>query len=81
VRVARPALGLVLLCGALDMCANVFYVVAAHTGLLSIVVVLTQLYPATTVVLAGIVVRERLGRWQWIGVILALGGALAIAAA
>jgi drug/metabolite transporter (DMT)-like permease len=80
-RVARPALGLVLLCGALDMGANIFYVIAAHTGLLSIVVVLTQLYPATTVLLAGFFLRERLGRLQWIGVALALGGAVAIAAA
>jgi drug/metabolite transporter (DMT)-like permease len=80
-RVARPALGLVLLCGTLDMCANIFYVVAAHAGLLSIVVVLTQLYPAVTTGLAGVVLRERLGRLQWIGVTLALGGALAIAAA
>jgi uncharacterized membrane protein len=81
VRVARPALGLVLLCGALDMSANVLYVLAAHTGLLSIVAVLTSLYPAATIALAGVALRERLGRVQWIGVALALGGAVAIAAA
>ncbi|HEY5348727.1 MAG TPA: EamA family transporter, partial [Candidatus Lustribacter sp.] len=68
VRVARPALGLVLLCGTLDASANVLYVIAAHTGLLSIVAVLTSLYPAATVALAATVLRERLGRLQWIGV-------------
>jgi len=81
VRIARPALAPVLLCGTLDMSANVLYVVAAHTGLLAIVAVLTSLYPAATVALAAIVLRERLGRIQWIGVALALGGAIAIAAA
>ena len=79
VRLSRPALPLVLLCGALDITANVLYVIAAHHGLLALVAVLTSLYPAATVALAAIVLRERLGRQQWIGVALALGGAAAIA--
>jgi drug/metabolite transporter (DMT)-like permease len=79
IRVARPALPIVLLCGTLDMGANVLYVLAAHQGLLAIVAVLTSLYPAATVALAAIVLRERLGRLQWIGVALALGGVAAIA--
>jgi drug/metabolite transporter (DMT)-like permease len=78
IRVARPALPPVLLCGTLDMCANVLYLLAAHHGLLAIVAVLTSLYPAATVALAAIVLRERLRRLQWIGVGLALGGAVAV---
>ncbi|MGA2395732.1 MAG: EamA family transporter, partial [Candidatus Lustribacter sp.] len=77
-RLARPAVGLVVLCGALDVSANVLYVVAAHHALLALVAVLTSLYPAATVALAAIALRERLGRLQWIGVALALGGAVAI---
>ncbi|HEV8022216.1 MAG TPA: DMT family transporter [Candidatus Lustribacter sp.] len=80
VRLARPAFALVALCGALDVSANVLYVLAAHGGLLSLVAVLTSLYPAATVALAAIVLRERLGRVQWIGVVLALGGAAVISA-
>ncbi len=80
-RLARPALVLTAFCGVLDVTANVLYVVAAHHGLLSLVAVLTSLYPAATVALAAIVLRERLGRLQWIGVALALGGAVAISAA
>jgi drug/metabolite transporter (DMT)-like permease len=81
VTLARPAFVLTAMCGALDVTANVLYIVAAHHGLLAIVAVLTSLYPAATVGLAAIVLRERLGRLQWIGVALALGGAVAISAA
>jgi drug/metabolite transporter (DMT)-like permease len=80
VRIARPALPLVLACGTLDMSANILYVIAAHSGMLAIVAVLTSLYPAATVGLAAIVLRERLNRLQWAGVALALGGAVANAA-
>jgi drug/metabolite transporter (DMT)-like permease len=81
IRVPRASLPLVFACGTLDMSANILYVLAAHSGLLAIVAVLTSLYPAATVALAAIVLRERLGALQWVGVGLALGGAVAIAAA
>jgi drug/metabolite transporter (DMT)-like permease len=79
VRVTRPALPIVLFCGTLDMSANVLYVLAAHHGLLAIIAVVTSLYPAATIGLAAIVLHERLGRLQWVGVALALGGVAAIA--
>jgi drug/metabolite transporter (DMT)-like permease len=63
------------------MLANVLYVFAVHGGALSIVAVLSSLYPAGTVALARIVLGERLSALQWLGVGIALGGVTAIALA
>ncbi|HVA32661.1 MAG TPA: DMT family transporter [Candidatus Baltobacteraceae bacterium] len=79
----RPAGGtlpMVIASGAMDMSANVLYVIAAQTGELAIASVLTSLYPASTVLLAQIALRERLQLVQKIGVGLALLGVALIAA-
>jgi drug/metabolite transporter (DMT)-like permease len=80
-RVARPALVAVGVCGALDVAANICYLLAVHSGLISIVAVISSLYPASTLALAAIVFGERLVRVQWAGVVLALAGVAAISAA
>jgi drug/metabolite transporter (DMT)-like permease len=64
----RASLPIVIGGGALDMLANVFYVIAVRQGLMSIVATLTSLYPASTIVLARIVLRERLRAAQQIGI-------------
>jgi len=66
--------------GVLDTLANVLFAVAATTGQLAVVAVLGSLYPAVTVVLAWIFLRERIGRVQVAGILLALAGVLVIAA-
>jgi drug/metabolite transporter (DMT)-like permease len=47
--------------------ANALYLVAARIGPLSLVVTLSSLYPATTVLLARVVLSERLNVWQIAG--------------
>jgi drug/metabolite transporter (DMT)-like permease len=54
--------------GALDMVANVLYLIAVRQGPLSIVATLTSLYPASTILLARFVLRERLRLVQQAGV-------------
>ena len=66
--------------GVLDIAANVLFLVAVRTGLISVVAVLASLYPAGTVALAAIVVRERVTRQQVVGLGLALVGMAMIAA-
>ncbi|MBA2274625.1 MAG: EamA family transporter [Actinobacteria bacterium] len=65
--------------GGLDVLANILYLLASRQGLLSLVAVLTSLYPASTVLLARVVLRERLWRVQAAGLILAAVGVALIA--
>jgi drug/metabolite transporter (DMT)-like permease len=58
--------------GALDMLANLLYLIATRYGPLSLVVTLASLYPASTVLLARVTLGERLSRAQTVGVICAL---------
>lgn len=67
--------------GILDVSANALFVLASQEGLLSLVAVLSSLYPAFTVVLARIVLAERLGRMQMVGMAMAGAGILLIAVA
>jgi drug/metabolite transporter (DMT)-like permease len=76
----RAALGAALGCGLLDAAANVLYVLALAHGLLSVVSVLTALYPAGTVLLARYVLGERLTGMQRTGLAVAGLAAVLIAA-
>ena len=67
--------------GLLDVTANGLYLLAVREGLLSLVAVLSSLYPAATVVLARVVLHERLERAQLAGLGLGLAGVTLIAAA
>jgi drug/metabolite transporter (DMT)-like permease len=67
--------------GLLDVTANALYLLAVREGLLSLVAVLSSLYPAATVVLARVVLHERLKPAQLAGLGLGLAGVTLIATA
>jgi drug/metabolite transporter (DMT)-like permease len=69
---------LAAVCGVIDMLANALYLLASRDGPLSLVVTLASLYPASTVLLARVVLRERLNLWQLSGVACALAAVVLI---
>jgi len=63
------------------MGANIAFLLSTRTGLLSITAVVASLYPAPTVLLARLVLRERLTALRAIGLALAVAGVALISAA
>lgn len=66
--------------GLLDVTANALFALASREGLLAIVSVLGSLYPVPTVVLAHVVLGERITTTQRLGVLVALAGVAMVAA-
>jgi drug/metabolite transporter (DMT)-like permease len=73
-------LKLAVLAALLDTGSNIAMLLALRASLLSLAGVLMSLYPAATVLLAIVVLRERVTRWQTVGMVLALTAVAMIAA-
>lgn len=75
----RRAWMLAIGCGLADTTANVLLLEALRSGELAVVGALTALYPAGTILLAAVVLRERIAAVQWIGLALALTAGVLLA--
>ncbi len=80
-RPARSSMPIIAACGVFDMAANAFLVLAFGRGLLVLVSVISSLYPASTLVLARIVLHERVSRVQGAGLLVAALAVVLIAVA
>lgn len=66
---AWPLIGLNAI---LDVGGNVFYILAGQTGRMDVSAVLSSLFPGTTVLLAWLILKEKINIVQWLGILSAL---------
>ena len=77
-RLVSPVSKVAVGSGVVDMAANALYLAATRYGALSVVVTLASLYPASTVLLARVLLHERLSALQVSGVACALAAIVLI---
>jgi len=64
--------GLGVFAGLIDVTGSFVFIRAAQTGRLDAAVVISSLYPAVTVVLARLLLKERFTRWKTLGMLAAI---------
>jgi drug/metabolite transporter (DMT)-like permease len=77
--IARSSVAWATFAGFIDVSGSAFFVRAAQTGRLDSVVVISSLYPAITVLLARILLKEHLSRWKAAGMLASLAAVPMIA--
>src|SRR5664279_349742 len=76
----RSVLWPMVLSGLLDSAGNALFIAATRHGRLDVAAVLSSLYPASTVILARVLLKERMSRSQGAGIIGALLSVVLISA-
>ncbi len=76
----RPRAALGMAAGCLDITASALFIFASQHGRLDEAVVITSLYPAVTVLLARVFLKERFSRWKFVGLLAALAAVPLISA-
>jgi drug/metabolite transporter (DMT)-like permease len=71
-QITPQGVGWGLVAGVLDISGSVFFIRATQTGRLDAAVVISSLYPAITVLLARLVLKEHFTRWKVVGMFAAL---------
>jgi len=69
-----------IISGCFDTIGNLFYMMASQMGRLDVAAVICSMYPAGTILLAGIILRERPTRRQVAGICLALAAVALLSA-
>lgn len=76
----RPSAALGMVAGFFDIIASALFIFASQHGRLDEAVLITSLYPAVTVVLARLVLKEHFSRWKFVGLLAALAAVPLLAA-
>lgn len=71
-KVTKQSFALISLTGVLDTLGNLFFVLSSQTGRLDVAALLSSFGPAVVVFLAFLVVKEKINRVQFLGLVLSL---------
>lgn len=74
----KSVVPIILSSGVLDAGGNVLFLISSVLGRLDVATILSSLYPASTVILSRIILREDISRLQQLGVVLALAATVLI---
>ena len=79
-RLDLPRAAMAAVAGSFDITGSALFIFASQHGRLDEAVVISSLYPAVTVILARLVLKEHFSRWRFIGLLAALVAVPMIAA-